>query len=227
MVGAVGTAGKRFEVLYLALRLGDVVVECRMVFANPHTAKERVVGICNESLAPSPIGQTVLNTGTYKERKAMIEFKCILVPLDGSPLAERALPLAKALALKFESQVILLRVLDIPTPTIPAFHPEIIPSWVSEAREQAYQEAERYLKTWQAELRQQGFEVRILLRDTSPAEDIIDAAIAEDVDLIVMSTHGRGGLARWTFGGVADKVARHSPCPVLLVRQGLETANES
>ena len=69
--------------------------------------------------------------------------------------------------------------------------------------------------------------MRILLRDTSPAEDIIDAAIAEDVDLIVMSTHGRGGLARWTFGGVADKVARHSPCPVLLVRQNLETANES
>jgi len=157
----------------------------------------------------------------------MIEFKRILVPLDGSPLAERALPLATALALKFESQVILLRVLDIPTPTIPTFHPEIIPSWVSEAREQAYQEAEHYLKARQAELRQQGFEVRILLRDTSPAQDIINAAIAEDVDLIVMSAHGRGGLARWTFGGVADKVARHSPCPVLFARQNLETANES
>ena len=213
--------------LYLALRLGDVVVECRVVFANPHTAKERVGGICTGPPAPSPIGQAVLNTATYKERKAMIEFKCILVPLDGSPLAERALPLATALALKFESQVILLRVLDIPTPTIPTFHPEIIPSWVSEAREQAHQEAERYLKAWQAELRQQGFEVRILLHDTSPAEDIIDAAIAEDVDLIVMSAHGRGGLARWNFGGVADKVARHSSCPVLFARQNLETANES
>ncbi len=84
-----------------------------------------------------------------------------------------------------------------------------------------------YLKARQGELRQQGFEARILLRDTSPAEDIIDAAIAEDIDLIVMSTHGRGGLARWTFGSVADKVARHSPCPVLLVRHDLETANGS
>jgi nucleotide-binding universal stress UspA family protein len=63
-----------------------------------------------------------------------------------------------------------------------------------------------------------------LVRDASPAESIIDAATAEVVDLIVMSTHGRGGLARWTFGSVADKVARHSPCPVLLVRQRPESA---
>ncbi len=72
----------------------------------------------------------------------MIEFKRILVPLDGSPLAERALPVATALARKFEGQIILLRVLDIPTPTTPVFHPEVTPSWVSEAREHAHQEAE-------------------------------------------------------------------------------------
>jgi hypothetical protein len=61
MVSAVGTAGKHFEVLYLALRLGDVVVECRVVFANPHTAKERAGGICTGPPAPSPIGQAVPN----------------------------------------------------------------------------------------------------------------------------------------------------------------------
>jgi len=157
----------------------------------------------------------------------MIEFKCILVPLDGSPLSERALPVATELARKFESRVILLRVLDIPTPTVPTLHPEVIPSWVGEACKHAHQEAERYLNARQEELCQQGFETQVLLRDTLPAEDILDAAIAEDVDLIVMSTHGRGGLARWTFGSVADKVARHSPCPVLLVRQNMETVVES
>ena len=60
--------------------------------------------------------------------------------------------------------------------------------------------------------------MRALIRDTSPPEDILNVATAEEIDLIVLTSHGEGGLARWTFGSVADKVARHSPCPVLLVR---------
>lgn len=65
------------------------------------------------------------------------------------------------------------------------------------------------------------------MRDRSPAEDILDVACAENIDLIVMSSHGKGGLARWTFGSVAERVARYSPCPVLLVRQRPETARDS
>jgi len=157
----------------------------------------------------------------------MVEFKRILVPLDGSPLSVRAIPFALALARKFESEVILLRVLDIPTPTAPTSHPEVTIGWVREAREYAHREAQSYLDARQREVYQQGIKVRALMRDRSPAEDILDVAAAEKVDLIVMTTHGQGGLARWTFGSVANKIAHHSPCPVLLVRQGLETANES
>lgn len=157
----------------------------------------------------------------------MIEFKRILVPLDGSPLAERALPVATALARKFESQVLLLRALDIPTSPLPAFYPEAARNLMLEVCEHVRQEVESYLKAREAELRQQGLDVRILLPDPPPAESIIDTAITEDVDLIAISTHGRGGLARWTFGSVADKVARHSPCPVLLVRQDLDPRSES
>lgn len=149
----------------------------------------------------------------------MVEFKRILVPLDGSPLSESALPIATSLAGHFESQIILIRALGGPGSTISTFHPEVGIRLQKEMREHARQEAESHLQARQGELRQQGFKVRTLMRDASPAESIIDAAAAEDVDLIVMSTHGRGGLARWTFGSVADKVARHSPCPVLLVRQ--------
>lgn len=157
----------------------------------------------------------------------MVEFNRILVPLDGSSLSERALPVARALARKFESQIILLRVLDIPTPTAPASHLEETIGWIREARRHALQEAQSYLETIQRELYEEGFETRILLRDRSPAEDILNVASAEDSDLIVMSSQGKGGWARWTLGGVAEKVARHSPCPVLLVRQGPETASES
>jgi len=155
----------------------------------------------------------------------MMEFKRILVPLDGSSLSERALPAARALAQKFESHVILLRVLDIPTPTAPTSRPEVTIGWVREARQHAHQEAQSYLEAIQRDLCDAGIDTRVLLRDRSPAEDILDVAGDEDVDLIVMSTHGRSGLGRWAFGSVAEKVARHSPCPVLLVRQESESGS--
>jgi nucleotide-binding universal stress UspA family protein len=158
----------------------------------------------------------------------MIEFNRILVPLDGSSLSERALSVARALARKFESQIILLHVLDIPTPTAPTSHLEETIGWVREARHYVLQEAQSYLETIQRELYEAGFETQVLLRDRSPAEDILDVAIAKDIDLIVMSSHGKGGgLTRWAFGSVAERVARHSHCPVLLVRLEPETASES
>jgi nucleotide-binding universal stress UspA family protein len=148
----------------------------------------------------------------------MTEFRRILVPLDGSALAERAIPFAIALAEKFEGEILLLRVLDIPEATAPTRHLEVTIGWVREARAQAHDEARRYLDERQREIYRQGIAVRALMRDRSAPEDILEVADSEKIDLIVMSTHGQGGRARWTFGSVADKVARHSPCPVLLVR---------
>ena len=153
----------------------------------------------------------------------MTEFKRILVPLDGSPLSERALPSATALAGKSGSEILLLRVLDIPKPNPPTSHPEVTTGWERQARACAHQKAQSYLDAQQQEVYRQGNEVRALMHDGSPAEDILQVAGSEKVDLIVMSTHGRGGLALWSLGSVADKVARHSPCPVLLVRYAAPT----
>lgn len=149
----------------------------------------------------------------------MTEFRRILVPLDGSPSAERAVPLATTLAQKFGSEILLLRVLDIPMPTAPASHVEVTMGWVREARALALKEARDYLDKLQRQIFRQRIPVRALTRDQSPAEDILTLAANEEVDLIVMSAHGHGAAACWTFGSVADKVARHSPCPVLFVRQ--------
>jgi nucleotide-binding universal stress UspA family protein len=148
----------------------------------------------------------------------MIEFKRVLVPLDGSPLAERALPVAMALAQKLDSTIVLFRALEISAPSIPALYPDTALSLAREAHEHVRTEVEQYLAAKEGELEGQGYDVEVELRDEPPAEGILDTASAMEIDLIVMSTHGRGGLARWTFGSVADKVARHSPCPVLLVR---------
>lgn len=156
----------------------------------------------------------------------MMSFKRILVPLDGSSLAETALPAASALAQKFDSEIILLRVLEIPTPTGPTSHPEVTIGWVREARQEAHEEARSYLETVEKRLADEGIETRVLLQDRSPAGDILAVAADEEVDLIVISSHGTGGKALWAFGSVVEKVTRHSLCPVLLVRLEMKTMGE-
>jgi nucleotide-binding universal stress UspA family protein len=148
----------------------------------------------------------------------MMDLKRVLVPVDGSSLAEKALPMAKTLTQKFGSPIILLRVLKF-FRTVRGGYQEVFPSERLEVCNAIYQEAKRYLQTQQAELQRQGIETRILLCPASPDKDVVDIIIAQNVDLIVMTTYGRSGLARWVSGSVADEVVRHGHCPVLLVRQ--------
>lgn len=147
-------------------------------------------------------------------------FKRILIPLDGSELAEKALPLAVVLGHQFESELILIRMIELfhPPPLLSHLTPTTAVS-MAETYQQAQAGAETYLLNQQEKLREAGFEVQTILCETLPAEGIIYTAQEYKVDCIVMSTHGRSGIARWTLGSVADKVARHAPCPVLLVRQ--------
>jgi nucleotide-binding universal stress UspA family protein len=147
----------------------------------------------------------------------MWEPKRILVPLDGSALAEQALPVAQSLAKAYGAEVILLRVLDVAVPAELVTYPEA--HWVREALQANHREVQRYLAEKQIALDQAGVDVRVQVFDTSPAEEIMFAARNEAIDLIVMSSHGRGGDTRWTAGSVADKVMQHSPCPVLLIRK--------
>ena len=152
----------------------------------------------------------------------MASFDRILVPLDGSPLSEAALPFARTMAEKFGSELVLLYALDVPTPTPPVSNVEGAIGWVREARKDLLQRAQDYLEHAERDLSDQGFRVRALFRDGDPAQTILHAADTERADLIVMSTHGhggrQGGLVPWTFGSVAEKVCRHSSCLVLLVR---------
>ena len=91
----------------------------------------------------------------------------------------------------------------------------------------ARQEAEEYLYSKRDELMRAGYNVKAFVGEASPAEHIMGIAAEQTVDLIVMSTHGRRGLTRWALGSVADKIVRHGPCPVLLIRQKMEFDEES
>jgi len=140
--------------------------------------------------------------------------KKILVPLDGSKLAEEALSYAKELAEKFEAELILLWVL----------HPVVVMSdygihTYDQLLDEEPNKANSYLSGLQEALRRTHLNTRITVLDGHPAaERIIDLACEEHVDLIVMSTHGRSGLSRWVYGSVTNKVLQHAPCPVYLIR---------
>lgn len=141
----------------------------------------------------------------------------ILVPLDGSKLAEKALPYAEALAQKFDAELILLLVLQQPMP-VALDYGGIAPPYEI-ITDQAIAEARTYLQGLQTKFEQQHIPTRIsTLESQSVADAIIDLAIQESVDVIVKTTHGRSGLSRWIFGNVAARVLQQAPCPVFLIR---------
>lgn len=143
-------------------------------------------------------------------------FKHILVPLDGSELAELALVDAFALAKLIQAEVTVLQVIppigDIIE--IDERHPIFLDEqWaVTRARSQ------QYLGNICQRVGCEGLSVHTVVEMGSPAETIIDYAHKHLIDLIVMATHGRSGLKRWAYGSVADKVLRGADHPVLLVR---------
>jgi nucleotide-binding universal stress UspA family protein len=132
-------------------------------------------------------------------------FRRILVPLDGSPLAERAVPFAQAIAAAGNAQLLLLRVVSARED-----HPDddAIGGQPAEPTEAA-----RYLRDLAQRLSPAAeWEV-----EEGEAADVILGAIARrEIDLVAMSTHGRSGIGRWIYGSVADAVLRHAPVPVLL-----------
>jgi nucleotide-binding universal stress UspA family protein len=153
----------------------------------------------------------------------------ILVPLDGSELAEAALPHAVEIARCMGSQLSLLRV--TPMQVVVASPAESVALYAPEVLELEREEAAKYLAHLRIELTAPGLSIHTAVITGAIVETIIDYAREQRIDLIVMSTHGRGGLSRVVFGSVADQVLRGAHCPTLLVRshaaQDEASANKS
>lgn len=142
-------------------------------------------------------------------------FEKILVPLDGSPLAESILPYVKVLAKGLGSQVLLLHAAE--ASSLDHRDPELEP-YTAQTLERIRPLAESYLERVTQELRRDGIQAEAKLVQGRAEEEIEGCAEGEGVDLIAMSTHGRSGLARWVVGSTADRVLRSVECPLLLVR---------
>jgi len=143
----------------------------------------------------------------------------VLVTLDGSDLAECALPYARQIVDK-NGELILLSVIDIPdfpiytAYPIPIATPEpdystIVNDMLDNARD--------YVDHLANNLRLSGYRVKTIVKSGDPATCIIEEAQKQKVDTIVMSTHGRSGLSKWLFGSVTQKVLSVMPSPVMVI----------
>jgi nucleotide-binding universal stress UspA family protein len=141
-------------------------------------------------------------------------YKRVLLPLDGSPLAEQALPHAIAQAECFGAQLVLLRVVEpiLPTETV------VPREAIRRAEEKTRALTQEYLERIAAQARERDIPVQTVTIEGFPRLQIVQFAEANRIDLIVICTRGRSGLSRWLMGSVADRVVRGASVPVLLVR---------
>ncbi len=140
----------------------------------------------------------------------------ILVPLDGSPVAELALHEARGLAEIPDSKVILLQVIPPIEDVISAG--EIIT--IDQQWETRRARAREYLRALSGRQEWRKVQTEVAVETGNPAEVILDVAKKHNVDRIVIATHGRTGISRWVYGSVASKVLEAADRTVVLVRAG-------
>ncbi len=139
----------------------------------------------------------------------------ILVPLDGSEIAEAILGQVCRLLRLNDSSVILFEAVPVPVQPGVEFAPLL-----SDLKA----EAERYIAALERQLAKEGVKSRGVVRVGGEATAILDAAKEEKATMIAMATHGRSGFSRFVFGSVAEKVMRASEVPVLMVRSYKDSA---
>jgi nucleotide-binding universal stress UspA family protein len=133
----------------------------------------------------------------------------IMVPLDGSDTAEKALGMAVEIAESQEAELVLYMGLSFPRTGFPSAMEEYVASGLREGK--------KYLDEQAAKC--EGVTVTTVVRDTTPVHGIVKAAKAVSADLIVMGSHGRSGVSRWILGSVTENVVQISDLPVLVVYQ--------
>ena len=142
----------------------------------------------------------------------------IIVPLDGSHLAEQALPHVVSLATRLQSSVVLMRSYTLPTAgyfmAAGIAHPDM-----TALSEKIKQDAAVYLGSKAAELKAQGVsKISSHIVEGHGAEEIIELARRNADSLITLASHGRSGFGRWVLGSVAERVVSYSGAPVLVIR---------
>ena len=145
-------------------------------------------------------------------------YDTILVPTDGSPTADRALREALDLASEIGATLHVLYVVDTSAAGWAAIGDEEFGVEVNQGLEYLRKEGEEATAEAIEAAREAGVEVVTAIDDGTPYRGILEYAEEQDIDLLVMGTHGRTGLDRYLLGSTTERVVRRSPVPVLTVR---------
>lgn len=155
---------------------------------------------------PSP----AIAAASWREAHQQLHIGKILAPIDFSQPSKKALQYAVAAAKEFSAELILVHVTQ-PYPLVPD-----LPAVTVELNEILKRDGVEKLK--QLARTVTGVEFKEVVRVGNPAREIVAEAEAQNADLIIMSTHGRAGVAHWFIGSVAEQVVRLAKCPVLTLR---------
>lgn len=145
-------------------------------------------------------------------------FNRILVCLDGSDFAEQIIPYATIEAKLHQSDIVLLRALSTAGIIVDTASVGYVSSAIDDQLREDEAIARRYLEDMAEPLRADGFEVACIVIPGPPGEAIVEYACREQISLIVMVTHGRGGLGRLMLGSITDHVVKRSGLPILLIK---------
>ncbi len=158
-------------------------------------------------------------------------FERILVPLDGSKVGEAALDHVERLIAKMapdvKTEVVLFQVLTSMAHYVIAGEASVQVPYTDKEIAYITRKAKEYLNKAGECLKNKGINIKTKTATGKAGEEIVKAADESKADLIAMSTHGRSGLSRLTFGSTTDKVLRTANVPVLVVRAPKDTVNAS
>lgn len=138
----------------------------------------------------------------------------VLVATDLGPASEAAVGRAIKLARGLDARLLIVSVIDARKLRLPGGR-------FSARIDQVREEREEAVAAVVARARDAGVPARSLVWEGDAGESIVDAAVAEEADLIVVGTHGRGSVGRFLLGSVSEHVVRHAPVPVLVVRPSI------
>lgn len=168
----------------------------------------------------SPVPVMILRAADETKAPAVSRVQRVIVPLDGSKLAEEALPVAIEVARHLNAPIHVVRAVE-PASNLPVspgtlgVAPSLTPEILDRVWQEAEAEARRTIKEAIVTLQAQGVEASGATLNGSPFFAITE--ITEPDDLLILTSHGRGGVRRWLLGSVAEKLVREAPAPVILV----------
>ena len=154
------------------------------------------------------------NIKNAQRREYLAKLKCILAPVDFSENSEQALEYVRAFAGQFDTEVVLLHVVE---PTIIPDNFGMIPPAYEQMGEALVKTAQERLSSMAGELSSDAGDVRCLVHTGRPAWEIVRVAAEVEADLIIITTHGYTGLKHVLMGSTAELIVRHAPCPVMTV----------